>query len=258
MTESEYEAWFDKYLGDIESLNKTDVGKSPLSRIPEPLNRKAWIIIATIDLVGALVASGLIAWLYEITGFWLFNWISNAFLSLSLGIVASLIIMLYTNAKERNISFYSDIIPVLENRRENMRKAYFDYALKIDRFYYSKDYEKCYNAWHANCNTCFVILEFLRYLHTVLPFHPKSLTFSLAEIEKAENNLSEANEKISKEFFDQHMISEETEKICRQASDCGLVGLYEIEGLIQELKCNLYGIKYGKTSKAVDNNDEAI
>ena len=35
------------------------------------------IIIATIDLVGALVVSGLIAWLYEITGFWLFNWISK-------------------------------------------------------------------------------------------------------------------------------------------------------------------------------------
>lgn len=54
------------------------------------------------------------------------------------------------------------------------------------------------------------------------------------------------------------MISEETEKICRQASDCGLVGLYEIEDLIQELRCNLYGIKYGKTSKAVKTHDEDI
>ena len=56
-------------------------------------------------------------------GLWFFNWISNTFLSLSLGVVASLLIMGYTNARERNVAFYSDIIPVLENRHENMHKA---------------------------------------------------------------------------------------------------------------------------------------
>lgn len=67
-----------------------------------------------------------------------------------------------------------------------------------------------------------------------------------------------ANEKISKEFFAHKTISEETEKICRQASDYGLMGLHEIESLIQELKCNLYGIKYGKASKAVNDKDVVI
>lgn len=214
------------------------------------------MIVCIIGLVASMAISCLFSWIYEMKGLWFFNWISNAFLSLSLGVVASLLIMVYTNARERNVAFYSDIIPVLENRHENMHKAYFDYALKIDRFYYSHDYEKCYYAWHANCNTCLVILDFLRYLHTVLPFRPKSLTSSLEKIEKAKDNLTEANEKISKEYFAHNTISEETEKICRQASDCGLVCLYEIENLIQELKCNLYGIKYGKASKAVDNKKD--
>ncbi len=258
MTEHEYEVWFDKYLSVVETLDKADVGKSPLSRIPKPLNRKAWIAACAIGLLVCMAISCLLSWAYESSCLWLLSWISNAFLNLSLGIVASLLIMAYTNARERNVAFYSDIIPVLENRHENMHKAYFDYALKIDRFYYSQDYEKCYYAWHANCNTCFVILEFLRYLHAVLPFHPKSLTFSLVEIEKAENNLSEANEKISKDFLGQNIISEETEKICRQASDYGLVGLYEIEDLIQEFKCNLYGIKYGKAARAVNKGDEDV
>ena len=153
---------------------------------------------------------------------------------------------------------YVEKFPILETRHANMHKAYFDYALKVDRFYHSKDYEKCYNAWHINCNTCFVILEFLRYIHAVLPFSPKSLTFSLEKIEKAKNSLSEADEKISREFFDQNIISAETEKVCYQILDCGLAGLYEIEELIQELKCNLYGIKYGKASKAVDNGNEDL
>ena len=258
MTEAEYEAWFDKYLRDIESLNKIDVGRSPLSRIPKPLNRKTWMIVCIIGLVVSMAISCLFSWIYEMKGLWFFNWISNTFLSLSLGVVASLLIMGYTNARERNVAFYSDIIPVLENRHENMHKAYFDYSLKIDRFFNSHEYEKCYDAWHANCNTCLVILEFLRYLHTVLPFHPKSLTSSLEKIEKAEGNLTEANEKISKEYFAHKMISEETEKLCCHASNCGLMGLYEIESLIQELKCNLYGIKYGKASKAVNDKDVII
>ena len=92
----------------------------------------------------------------------------------------------------------------------------------------------------------------------MLPFSPKSLTFSLEKIEKAKNSLSEADEKISREFFDQNIISAETEKVCYQILDCGLAGLYEIEELIQELKCNLYGIKYGKASKAVDNGNEDL
>lgn len=256
LTESEYEAWFDKYLSNVETLDKADVGKSPLSRIPKPLNRKAWMIVCIIGLVASMAISCLFSWIYELKFLWFFNWISNAFLSLSLGVVASLLIMMYTNARERNVAFYSDIIPVLENRHENMRKAYNDFYFKIDRYCRNQKYTECYHAWHANCNACFIILEFLRYLHTVLPFHPKSLTFSLEKIENAKESLTEANEKISREFFDQDSISLETVSYCCRTLECGTQCLYDIEDLIQEFKCNLYGIKYGKTSKAVRNNDE--
>lgn len=256
LTESEYEALFDKYLSNVETLDKADVGKSPLSRIPKPLNRKAWMIGCIIGLVASMAISCLFSWIYETKCLWFFNWISNAFLSLSLGVVASLLIMVYTNAKERNISFYSDIIPILESRRENMHKAYFDTYFKVDIHCRNQKYTECYQTWHASCNTCFVILEFLRYLHKVLPFHPQSLTFSLEEIEKANEHLTEANERISHEFFDQDCISRETVTYCCRALECGTYCLYNIEDLIQEFKCNLYGIKYGKTSKAVRNNDE--
>jgi len=256
LTEHEYEAWFDKYLGSVETLDKIDIGKSPLSRIPKPLNRKAWEIIAVMGLIVSLAVSCLLAWLYEITCLWLLNWFNNAFLSLSVGIAASLIIMIYTNAKERNVAFYSDIIPILENRHENMHKAYFDFYFKISIYSRAQKYTECYHAWHANCNACFVILEFLRYLYAVLPFSPKSLTFTLGDIEKATETLSEANEKISKEFFDKNSICQETIDLSYEAISCGAECLYNIEDLIQEFKCNLYGIKYGKTARAVEKINE--
>ena len=90
-------------------------------------------------------------------------------------------------------------------------------------------------------------------------FFPEHLcTPWLSNSQQRQGKVSEADEKISREFFDQNIISAETEKVCYQILDCGLAGLYEIEELIQELKCNLYGIKYGKASKAVDNGNEDL
>ena len=247
--ETEYKDFFAKYLANIETPYNPDVDKSPLSRIPKPLDREKWIILCIYGLVGCLVSSFLLSLFYDTTNCWLLNWFSNALLSLSLGIAASLLIMAYTNAREKNVAFYSDIMPILESRYENMHKAYSEYALKINRYFYAGKYEECYYAWKANCNTCLVILDFLRYLHSVLPFQPESLTFSLPEIEKAADDLTKTNDLVTKEFFSQNAISKKTAETCFLAANCGSYGLRVIEELIQEFKCNLYGIKYGKTSK---------
>ena len=64
------------------------------------------------------------AFLYETTHFWLWNWLSNALLSLSIGLVASIFVMIYTNIRDKNIAFYSEIIPCIETRIKSMRSAY--------------------------------------------------------------------------------------------------------------------------------------
>lgn len=260
MTEHEYEEWFDKYLGNVESLSKQGIEKSPLSCVPKPLNRMRWICISSIGLILCGGVSCLLAWLYEVFNHWLLNWCSNALLNFCIGIIASLFIMIYTNAKEKNIASYSDIIPILEDRHKNMEKAYFDYAIKIKRYFQSRNYEKCYFAWHATCNSCCVILLFIEYLNSVLPFtHPK-LTFSSDEIEKLLANLTEANNLIQKEFFSDGRITNETIDLCTKAANSGMEGLYVIRDIIQELKHNLYGIKYGRVAERIkgigeDNDD---
>ena len=177
------------------------------------------------------------------------SWSSNALLSFSIGLIASIFLMLYTNACNRNVGFYSVAIPLLEKRLSDMRKAYFDYTFKIQIRYVAEDYQGCYDAWHVNSNTCFVILDFLRFLKKGFPYTPKSFYITDEELSNAEKTLLEANNRIQKEFFNNKTITAETKDFCIRAVDCGMCGLNMLENLILELKLDLYGMQYGKHKK---------
>ncbi len=124
MNEHEYEEWFGKYLGDVETLDKQGKEDSPFAYIPKPLRRIRWLVLCIISLVMSAGISLRMAFLYETTHFWLWNWLSNALLSLSIGLVASIFVMIYTNIRDKNIAFYSEIIPCIETRIKSMRSAY--------------------------------------------------------------------------------------------------------------------------------------
>lgn len=246
MTESEYELWFDKYLGEVESLDSYTAAESPFANIPKPLNRKGWTALCSLAILCCIGGSCLLAYLYELYGVWVLNWICNVLLSLSIGLIASLILMIYSNTRERNIAFYSDLIPVLEKRHSDMQEAYLGTVLKIQRRYQEHDFEMCYQAWHANSNACYVILGFLRYLHKALPFTPDSLNINAEKIDSFEDEIYKANNQIQTEFFKGKTISSATVDKCIRATDSGGYALSIIEDLINEFRKNLYRIKYGK------------
>lgn len=259
MTEHEYEEWFDKNLGEIESLDKADINNSPFAYVPRPLRRKRWVIICIAGLSISLCASFILSLLYEIHCLWILNWCSNAFLNLAFGLTASIIILGYTNLRDKNVAFYSDILPKMENQTEKMKHAYREYSLNIDIEYQKKDFKKCYEAWHINSNTCFVILEYLRFLNTVLPPDLKSVLLQEDDIKKAEDQLLSANSIIQHEFFIQNTISEETVKKCTMAANCGMNALWRLDQLVITIKQGLYGLKYNMTQnkalKDVENGD---
>lgn len=246
MTEHEYEEWFDKYLGEVEGGNSDSAKHGILSFIPRKLHRGYWIAGCLLALTFSTVLSVYLAYRYELSNFWILNWGSNALLSFSIGLIASILLMFYTNTCNRNIGFYSDAIPILEQRLSKMKKAYFDFTFKIRIEYRAGNYQACYEAWHANCNTCLVILEFLCFLKQQFPYTPNSLKVTDEQLSQAKDTLSEANNNIQKEFFHNNIITEDTLELCVQATDYGMYGLQTLENLIIELKLNLYGIRYGK------------
>lgn len=260
MTEYEYEEWFEKYLGQVETLDKQGKENSPFAYIPKPLRRIRWLILCIISLVVSTGISLGMAALYEKFYFWLWNWISNAMLSLSIGLVASIIIMIYTNIRDKNIVFYSDIIPSIETRIESMRSAYWAYAFKIQKAYQKQDYSACYEAWHINSNTCFVILEYVRFLKTVLPANFKGLLPDETDIETTKNKISDAHAKIQQEFLHTQFISKETVDKCISATYCGANALQRLEHLLAAIRRSLYGLKYNtKYNKSLmDDKDKMI
>ncbi|MCH5260772.1 MAG: hypothetical protein J1F18_13500 [Lachnospiraceae bacterium] len=256
MTEHEYEEWFEENLSEIESLDKADISNSPFAYVPRPLRRKRWLIFGIIGLVISLGTSFGLSLLYETADFWIWNWLSNAFLSLAFGLIASLIILSYTNLRDKNVAFYSDIIPKMEKRIDKMHDAYRAYAFKLDREYRKKDYKSCYEAWHIHSNTCFVIIGYLRFLNTVLSSELKSALPSEDDLQKADDRLLAANQKIQQEFFSQETICEETANECVQATEYGMYALSCLEQLLITIKNSLYGLKYNKNRNKTLKEDE--
>ena len=90
MTEHEYEEWFNKYLGEVESLHSDSSKQGVLSFIPRKLHRWRWIAGCLLALIILTVLSVYLARCYELSNFWLLSWISNVLLSFSIGLIASI------------------------------------------------------------------------------------------------------------------------------------------------------------------------
>ena len=169
MTEHEYEEWFEQNLGNVESLDKLYNTDSPFVYAPKPLNRRKWIAMCVSSFVLCLFFSFYLGHIYEVTHCWVLSWFSNLLLNFSIGLVASILIMLYTNIHDKNVAFYADMLPIIEKRIISLREAYFSYTFKIQREYQKRNYQNSYDAWHVNSNTCFVILNYIRFLNATLP-----------------------------------------------------------------------------------------
>ena len=242
MSEAEYEEWFDKYLGDVESLNNPNQN-SCLLNIPKPFNKEKWFYINGILLLITITSSFTLAFVFEYYKIWIIEWTSNALLNLSLGLIASFIIFTYTNHLNRNIAFYTDVLPLLRTRYENMNKAFYDFVFQISIT--QLDYELLYEAWHANSNTCYVIISFFQYLLEVLPFKPKcfkGLTNEKLELKKKE--IREVSEEVTEEYYKYNRISGELIERCRKANRSGFKLLIIFPELIEELEQKYFSIKY--------------
>ncbi len=253
MEENEYEEWFEKYLGNIESLDK-DWQKSPLNNVPKPFNSKKWFWINCAALLFSLFLSLLFSFLFDNNCFWLFQWLANAFLNLSLGLLVGFFIFIFTNQRDSNIMFYTDVIPILKKRYGDMHSAYYQFIFKISRHRQQGNYEKCYEAWHILSNTSFVIIGFFEFLLAKLPFNPQCFNgLNQKHLEKAKDELLASNKQCQEEFFRNKKIEKTTLDRCEKSLDISNYLLSTLKTLIEECEDILFNIKYN--SKTVKKND---
>lgn len=237
--------WFEQNLGEIESPYDYDI-KSPLSNAPKPFNFRSRIHSISILLLLSFITSIIMAFADSILDHWFFSWFSNACLNLSIGLIASIILMFFTEDKSRNITFYTDILPILKSRYTKMHNAYFQFTFKIDQYYQQKAWDKYYDAWHVHCNTCFVIAGFFQYLLQVLPFTPRAITFDKEKLSGLINSWSDINQQLQNDYFHNHQITENDYKNCKILSDQGFALLNTLKCVIDDLEQDLFATKYNK------------
>lgn len=245
-SEHDYEEWYQKYLGDIESVLDYEPERSPYTNTPKPFSQRKMLIWCTVLIFLSLLGSFFCSLSYESFHHWILSWFSNIFLSFSIGLVASIVLLIFTTIKDRNSAFYSDIIPDLERKHQNMQDAYFQYCNKISIYFQQQNFNECYDSWRIASNTSFVILDFLEYLEKVLPYRPKCLTLAQSDIEEAKNNISIANSQIESEYIKDFHISKETADACDKAIFPASTALTAIQALIEEFKQTRYELQYGQ------------
>ena len=244
MTEHDYELWFDMHLGDIESPYSTVSELSPIKNVPKPVKRKNWFIGLFVSLMICTFSSMIFSYLYAKYDLWYFDWISNALSNFSIGIISSILILIYTNTIEKNNSFYSDIIPLLENRYSKMSSAYSNCNFYPKIKYDENDMQGCFDEWHKLVNTCTVILNFIIFLLNSSGEYGKRLNIEIGTVKKYLEELHVADNKICEEFYKTNEISCESLEKCLDVSHYGNIGLSLIENMIIKMNQELYRNKY--------------
>ena len=98
-SEHDYEEWFQKYLGNIESVYDYDPKRSPYSNTPKPFDKKSMMFWCGILIIIFLLISFFCSLFYEYSNFWILSWFSNISMSFSIGLVASIVLLAFNTIR---------------------------------------------------------------------------------------------------------------------------------------------------------------
>ena len=104
--------WRNDVLGKAEIFCHSNI----LNVTPPKFHYCTWYVTLGLGTIAALVVSFLLAEQY--------NWISNMFGNVAAGLIASFVLLLFTNAKEKNLSYYDHITPELSGVIHSLEIAF--------------------------------------------------------------------------------------------------------------------------------------
>lgn len=231
--EAEYEKWFDEKLGNFESIYSDDE-KTIFDYCPKSFNLKHWLnglIIFTIIFV-------ILAYIFYKCEF---DFLFNISLSVSTGLIVNLIFLIITNSKERHINYYSNIVPILQKRRNQLSEAYHECWPQMSIAYQQNDKEKWYKYWYRLVNMSCVAIEFHNFLIKKLPNDYKynnnfqDSSDKLTDLNNIAFKLVNTNDKI-----DFKELNSEGEKELHVIFTI----IMQLDSLLEKLQLNLYSKLY--------------
>ena len=245
--------WNEKYLSGIESISNRHL-ITPLKNIPKKYKVSFWKKLITSVLVGSVLFSFGFAALNHAYECWLYEWFSNLFLNLSLGMIASLILLLYTDRKEKNINFYEKNLELLKNRYEQLHNAFsasFGVIRKDISFNRMKEAtDDAFNSFEC----FFCTINFFEFLFKALDYIPKQFgDITKEKIEKAKKDSIELYQELESKIDSDGNLSIEDLSRVERNGDIIFSLLNNFRLWIDMTEDNLYGTMYRKTKKEKNN-----
>lgn len=232
-TEAEYEKWFDENLGSFESIY-SDSEKTIFDYCPKPFNLKYWLISLVVFTL-LFIALGFI--FYKLK----FDYLFNISLSISTGLIVNLIFLIITSAKEKHINYYSNIIPILQKRINQLSNAYNECWPQMSIAYQQNDKDKWYKYWHRLVNISCVAIGFHNFLIEKMP-----------NDYKYNNNLESVSDKLTDLNHVAFKFANTAEKIdfkklnneCEKELHIIFSIIMQLDTLLEKLQLNLYSRLY--------------
>ena len=245
--ERTYEEWFEKYLGDVENIDRME-DPSPLRHQPRTFKFWIWIILLSISIVICGIVSFIIYDVYE--------WLSNLMLNFSAGLFASLILLCFTTSKDKNINYANDVLPILRNRLSNMREALNYSFAPLQIAIQQQSCEDFHDYTRLLTNTQCVISNFIQYLTKVCRYKPKYLIECANKKEDFFNDCKSLSDLSYKLYTDKDtsMFIEARDlvhKVDWQATY--MLGI--LDRYIDDITFRHYNIKYNKRIKQINDTD---
>lgn len=233
-TEAEYEKWFDKYLGDFEVVGGDGDNNTIFNYTPKPFNISHWIKGLILFIVLFIILSFLF---YNIK----LNFLFNISLSISTGLIVNLIFLIITSAKDRHINYYSNLIPILQKRRNKLHDAYFQCHPQMSIAFQQNDRDKWYKYWHRLVNLAYVAINFHNYLIRKIPNDYKYI-----------NNFETILDKLTELNNDSYKLIDNDKKIgfkhlhteCEKELYVVFTIILQLDELIEQLQVSLYSRIY--------------
>lgn len=244
----------EEYLSNIESINNKHL-ITPLGNIPKKYKDSFWKKLVLWILIGSIITSFVFATINNFFECWIYEWVSNLFLNLALGLTASLIILLYTERKGRSISFYEQNLDLFKERYEKMNTAFHASFGNIQRnISFNRLQEATDDAFNSfECFDC--TINFFEFLFKGFGEVPKPLNNITKEhIYQSKKYSSELVKEMKKNYTSNGVLSEDDLYRVIENGDIIYNLLNKFKLWIDETEKNLYGMKYNNKNSNLNED----
>jgi hypothetical protein len=178
------------------------------------------------------------------------TWWSNACQNLAMGFVASLVLMVYADIKDRTSAYYSELVRVLRRRVQVLRTALRDFdGPSMDVAVLNGQYLECVYMSHQAETFCYNVVGFMKYLYERIPYGRTRMKSAITHFEKRQNAVCEIARKIQEEWHKSKMFDRELARACENAVFEFSYSLRELETYVAGDEKKVFSLKYGTRRK---------